>query len=183
VYTVGFHYTEYQDAQSAKHQMFQNLMFTACIQSCTWEQFYLRFVWRKIGFLSDERTWIEGEGCSVLRLWYHVAWWMVTNTLAQPVASIFSRGDRSRRFIQRVHKHVPNYMELHSKHIIAVLILANVTLLAVLYIEVVWEQVLRGIIGYSRETGTERWRRYVSKILYCSAKVGSYYTEKCNVGE
>ena len=42
---------------------------------------------------------------------------------------------------------------------------------------------LRGIFGYNRETGTERWRKYVSKTLYCLAKIGSYYIERCNVGE
>ena len=52
--------------------------------------------------------------------------------LAQPAASIISPGDRSRRFVQRVHRHVPNYMELQSKYIIVVLILAEVTLLALL---------------------------------------------------
>jgi hypothetical protein len=57
---------------------------------------------------------------------------MVTNTLAQPAASIISPGGRGRRFVQRVHRHVSNYMELHSKYIIAVLILAKVTLLALL---------------------------------------------------
>jgi hypothetical protein len=49
-------------------------------------------------------------------------------------------------------------MQLCSKYIIAVLILADVTLLAVLYTEDVWEQVLRVIIAYNRETGIERWR-------------------------
>jgi hypothetical protein len=51
---------------------------------------------------------------------------MVANNLSQPAASRFSPGDGSSRFVYRVYKHVPNYVELHSRYVIAVLILANV---------------------------------------------------------
>jgi hypothetical protein len=57
---------------------------------------------------------------------------MVANTLVQPTAFVFSSGNKSRRFVPRVHKHVPNYMDLHSMYLVAVLILANVIRLALL---------------------------------------------------